>query len=224
MLRIEEIVGAMDDEFRYALDVLSDERLEQLKADKSALRRLRPVGVSHAEALAMIAAIQQDRADRHRREAARLARQAISRPTKRRSRRTKPVADSPDNTRPALIRPQPVPLLAAPRARGPAIRLPAPASAATVIALGGPVRRMITTTVRAILPAPPLPLFLAAPGASSRVILMPGPVAHGAPAIAMPPPGGGGISQTAKRVGRWTMVVAAAGLAVIAALALGLAL
>jgi hypothetical protein len=62
MLRIEEIVGAMDDEFRYALEALDDERLVALAGDKAALRRLRPVGVSHAEALAMIAAIQERRA------------------------------------------------------------------------------------------------------------------------------------------------------------------
>lgn len=61
MLRIEEIVGAMDDEFRYSLDALSDEKLAALAADKAALRRLRPVGVSNAEALAMITAIQDKR-------------------------------------------------------------------------------------------------------------------------------------------------------------------
>lgn len=61
MLRIEEIVGAMDDEFRYSLDALSDEKLAALAADKAALRRLRPVGVSNAEALAMIVAIQDKR-------------------------------------------------------------------------------------------------------------------------------------------------------------------
>jgi len=63
VLRIEEIVGAMDDEFRYSLDALSDERLAQLMADKAALRRLRPIGVSNAEAQAMIAAIQKKRAE-----------------------------------------------------------------------------------------------------------------------------------------------------------------
>lgn len=61
MLRIEEIVGAMDDEFRYSLDALSDEKLAALAADKAALRRLRPVGVSNAEALVMITAIQDKR-------------------------------------------------------------------------------------------------------------------------------------------------------------------
>lgn len=52
----------MDDEFRYALDALSDEKLAMLAADKTALRRMRPVGVSNAEALAMIVAIQTKRA------------------------------------------------------------------------------------------------------------------------------------------------------------------
>jgi hypothetical protein len=61
VLRIEEIIGAMDDEFRYSLDALSDEKLAALAADKAALRRLRPVGVSNAEALVMITAIQDKR-------------------------------------------------------------------------------------------------------------------------------------------------------------------
>ena len=57
MLRIEEIAGAMDDDFRDALADMDSERLEALRADKRALDRLRPVGVSHGEALAMIGAI-----------------------------------------------------------------------------------------------------------------------------------------------------------------------
>jgi len=71
MLRIEEIVGAMDDEFRILLDGLDDDRLTALKADAKALRRLRPVGVSQTEAQAMIQALQQTRA----RKAASQARQ-----------------------------------------------------------------------------------------------------------------------------------------------------
>ncbi len=57
MLRIEEIVGAMDDEFRYALATLDDERLNVLLDDNAGLRRLRPVGVSNREAQAMIRTI-----------------------------------------------------------------------------------------------------------------------------------------------------------------------
>lgn len=57
MLRIEEIAGAMDDDFRYALMDLSSDQLRALSTQKSKLTSLRPVGVSHAEAMAMIAAI-----------------------------------------------------------------------------------------------------------------------------------------------------------------------
>lgn len=57
MLRIEEIAGAMDDDFRDALDGMDDERLAALKADKKSLDWLRPVGVSHREAMAMIESI-----------------------------------------------------------------------------------------------------------------------------------------------------------------------
>ncbi len=71
MLRIEEIVGAMDDEFRYALAELADDRLAVLLKDKTALRRLRPVGVSHAEAVAMIHAVLAARARRAAAEARR---------------------------------------------------------------------------------------------------------------------------------------------------------
>lgn len=74
MLRIEEIAGAMDDDFRDALDDMDDERLGGLRADKAALDRLRPVGVSHREALAMIESIM----------AARLAARTAPVPVKRR--------------------------------------------------------------------------------------------------------------------------------------------
>ncbi|OAN44269.1 hypothetical protein [Magnetospirillum moscoviense] len=63
MLRIEEIVGAMDDDFRDALEALTDERLAELAGNKRALDQYRPVGVSHTEAMAMIAYIQEIRAN-----------------------------------------------------------------------------------------------------------------------------------------------------------------
>ncbi|HTH16658.1 MAG TPA: hypothetical protein VL974_08405 [Magnetospirillum sp.] len=131
MLRIEEIVGAMDDEFRYALDVLDDERLVALAADKAALRRLRPVGVSHAEAMAMIAAIQAKRATGTQKAA----------PLKPRRTRKKasPRPRTPCPTEPAVL-PPPVPplLLDMPMPRGPAIRLPPPAAPDSVIPLPPP--------------------------------------------------------------------------------------
>jgi hypothetical protein len=137
MLRIEEIVGAMDDEFRYALDVLSDERLAALAADKAALRRLRPVGVSHAEAMAMIAAIQAKRQDaRTRQELAeqkkreRAAKRAAA-PKTPRKRQAKPHAEpdpkpEPVPAQPCLNAPPQAPCLPSPTSMGPAIRLPPP--------------------------------------------------------------------------------------------------
>lgn len=125
MLRIEEIVGAMDDEFRYSLDALSDERLATLAADKAALRRLRPVGVSNAEALAMIAAIQA------KREKARTAPPA--KPKKpRAARKPKVVVEAEPSV--VALPPAPASLpapvkaacLPSPSARGPAIRLGPP--------------------------------------------------------------------------------------------------
>jgi hypothetical protein len=150
MLRIEEIVGAMDDEFRYALDVLDDDRLAALAADKAALRRMRPVGVSHAEALAMIADIQA------RREAKRLKdaedqRRKAERAAKRKAaprRRKQPLAPpaipvEATSTRalptPALPAPATPARLAPPQAAGPAIRLPPPAETMTAIILPPPV-------------------------------------------------------------------------------------
>lgn len=137
MLRIEEIVGAMDDEFRYALDVLSDERLAALAADKAALRRLRPVGVSLAEALAMITAIQakrqesrarQELAEQKKRE--RAAKRAAA-PKAPRKRKAKPHAEpepkpKPVPAQPCLNAPPQAPCLPSPMATGPAIRLPPP--------------------------------------------------------------------------------------------------
>lgn len=153
MLRIEEIVGAMDDEFRYALDALGDERLAELAADKAALRRLRPVGVSHAEALAMIAAIQANREDKRRRdaeaEARRLQRAQKRKATPRKKREGVKKTEPPPATPPSPLRarfftprllpaPPQGPLLESPRAEGPAIRLPPPPEASPVIALPPP--------------------------------------------------------------------------------------
>ena len=131
MLRIEEIVGAMDDEFRYSLDALSDEKLAALAADKAALRRLRPVGVSNAEALAMIVAIQD------KREKARNA--PPTKPKKPRPpRKAKVVVEPGPEPEPeppvAVLPPAPASLpapaetadLAPPTAHGPAIRLGPP--------------------------------------------------------------------------------------------------
>lgn len=148
MLRIEEIVGAMDDEFRYALDALSDERLSQLAADKSALRRLRPVGVSHAEALEMIAAIQTRRAEQRRkaeeaekRKAARAAKRKIA-PRRKKAAPTgasEPLPEPPEIPVAAVLPPPPPsPQLPAPAATGPAIRLPPPAADTPAIILPPP--------------------------------------------------------------------------------------
>jgi hypothetical protein len=124
MLRIEEIVGAMDDEFRYALDALTDERLLALKENPPHLRRLRPVGVSQREALAMIQAILDARA----RTALRHARQTRRRTMlgSRRSRRARmpalptPPASSPPA--PAIVPPAVIP----PTAPSPAMAEEAP--------------------------------------------------------------------------------------------------
>ncbi|CAA7626510.1 hypothetical protein [Magnetospirillum sp. UT-4] len=149
MLRIEEIVGAMDDEFRYALAALDDATLHGLAADRSALRRLRPVGVSHAEALAMIAAILEQRA--------RPARPA--RPKRKRAPRRRPAAThepapaqapTPRPT-PSLPGPTAPSLLAPPAASGRPIRLGPPPDEAAAISLPGP------PPATPEVPAPPLP-------------------------------------------------------------------
>lgn len=132
MLRIEEIVGAMDDEFRTALDALSDERLAELAADKAALRRLRPVGVSQSEALGMIAALQARRAERHRRD-------ALAERRKARRKAAPPRRKAAPAAGPAALPAPHAPLrLSAPAANGPAIRLPAPPSAQPAIVLPPP--------------------------------------------------------------------------------------
>ncbi|MCA1906793.1 MAG: hypothetical protein LDL39_00380 [Magnetospirillum sp.] len=181
MLRIEEIVGAMDDEFRYSLEALSDERLVQLLADKAALRRLRPVGVSNAEAQAMIVAIQNKRA---------LPVPAKAAPRPRKPPRPKkdavaapecvsvatpecvappPTPTSPPSPTPALaparLPPPADPLLLAPPAsHGPAIRLGPPQQAKPAIEMGPP-------------PPLPLPLMrshvaLASPAARRHALIL----------------------------------------------------
>ena len=157
MLRIEEIVGAMDDEFRYALDALGDDRLAELAVDKAALRRLRPVGVSHAEAMAMIAAIQARReAARERRdqEERRKAARAARRKANPRKSRAKAMVDGAPLAEPAetgaaafptamvttasLPAPPAMARLAPPCPAGPAIRLPPPAAGSVAIPLPAP--------------------------------------------------------------------------------------
>jgi len=53
----------MDDDFRDALEELSTERLTEMAGNKRALDKFRPVGVSHSEAMAMIAYILEVRAN-----------------------------------------------------------------------------------------------------------------------------------------------------------------
>lgn len=120
MLRIEEIVGAMDDEFRYALNALSDHELDHLAANPAALRRKRPVGVSQAEALAMIATIRQIR-DRGHGSAdhpapAQQPRRTVRRP-KKMGTATPPVADQQRDARQTPPVPISAPQLPAPPAR-----------------------------------------------------------------------------------------------------------
>lgn len=175
MLRIEEIVGAMDDEFRYSLEALSDEKLTQLLADKAALRRLRPVGVSNAEAQAMIVAIQHKRARPVPAKAA---------PRPRKAPRPKKVAVAAPETitdvSPKTVSPPPSPvptpiparlpppadplLLAPPASHGPAIRLGPPQHAGPAIEMGPP-------------PPLPLPLMrsrvaLASPAARRHALIL----------------------------------------------------
>lgn len=166
MLRIEEIVGAMDDEFRYSLEALSDERLAQLLADKAALRRLRPVGVSNAEAQAMIVAIQNKRATPVPAKATPRPRKA-PRPKKAFVTTPETVASPPPTTIPAPARlPPPADplLLAPPASHGPAIRLGPPQQAKPAIEMG---------------PPPPLPLppmrshvALASPAARRHALIL----------------------------------------------------
>lgn len=168
MLRIEEIVGAMDDEFRYALDALSDERLAELAADKSALRRLRPVGVSHAEALEMIATIQARRTDKRRLEeeaARRKAARAAKRKATPRRKKAAPAPPEPPQPAPppelppapaAALPAPPVPLqLPPPTATGPAIRLPPPSVEVPAIVLPPPEAEPAPSIAEELAPARP---------------------------------------------------------------------
>lgn len=170
MLRIEEIVGAMDDEFRYSLETLSDERLAQLMIDKAALRRLRPIGVSNAEALAMIAAIQKKRAEpvvtplpRERKPRA---------PRKLQPATTPETVPPPATENPALL-PSPLEpaLLTPPSAHGPAIRLGPPEQDSPVIELGPPAPPSPPTTA---LPQQQARITLASPVAGRHALLMGG--------------------------------------------------
>ena len=63
MLRIEEIVGNVDDDFRDHLLGMDDGRLRALLADSHALRHLLPLGVSYREAVTAIDAILDYRAN-----------------------------------------------------------------------------------------------------------------------------------------------------------------
>lgn len=155
MLRIEEIVGAMDDEFRYTLEAFDDDRLAALLADKAALRRLRPVGVSTAEAQAMIVAIQDKRAKAKSEPPPAAAppprKPARPRPTRAAKPSLPPTTEAPPEEQPrtaAFAAPRtPLPLppppsatrLPPPASHGPAIRLAPPPNSGPAIALGPPV-------------------------------------------------------------------------------------
>jgi hypothetical protein len=62
MLRIEEIVGNVDDDFRDYLLEMDDAKLHALLADSQTLRHLLPMGVSYREAVTVINAILEYRA------------------------------------------------------------------------------------------------------------------------------------------------------------------
>ncbi len=135
MLRIEEIVGAMDDEFRYALDALAETELLYLRDSRAALRRLRPVGVSHAEAVAMIDAIILRRAaqaqmlaekQRRRRYVSTRVRKTSMPPPAFPVIQPQKTAEQPKRVPPCLPAPVTVALLAAPVSRVRAIPLPSP--------------------------------------------------------------------------------------------------
>ena len=186
MLRIEEIVGAMDDEFRYALDVLSDERLAALAADKAALRRLRPVGVSHAEALAMIAAIQakrqetrarQELAEQKKRERAAKRAAAPKAPRKRKTVTAppppEPAKPEPSPAQPCLNAPPQAPCLPSPTSMGPAIRLPPPPMDTPAIPLPPPEQpKQQEQPVTPPTARNPLPTLVIAAGLAAVAVLL----------------------------------------------------
>ena len=62
MLRIEEIVGNVDDDFRDHLLEMDDAKLRGLLDDSQTLRHLLPMGVSYREAVTVITAILEYRA------------------------------------------------------------------------------------------------------------------------------------------------------------------
>lgn len=180
MLRIEEIVGAMDDEFRYALDALDDQRLAVLASDRAALRRLRPVGVSHKEAMAMIATIQLKRQSLRQRQAEKPRRRA----PRKAPARAKTAAPRP--TAPLALPGAAIPLrLAAPMPHGPAIRLPPPRLLSPAIILPPPATFAADPPS---LPAPKIWTCLAAPAAHGPAIRLPPPVTAAATIIILPPP------------------------------------
>lgn len=155
MLRIEEIVGAMDDEFRYSLDALSDEKLAALAADKAALRRLRPVGVSNAEALAMITAIQDKREKARNAPPAKPKKPRAPRKTKDKTEAVEIAVEAevevgaevkPPLAQAILPPPAKAARLPPPQAHGPAIRLGPPPQDGPVLITEPPPK-----------PAPPAP-------------------------------------------------------------------
>ncbi|MGE5515722.1 MAG: hypothetical protein ACM31D_07840 [Bacteroidota bacterium] len=197
MLRIEEIVGAMDDEFRYALDALSDERLAQLAADKPALRRMRPVGVSTAEALEMIATIQARRAEQRRKDEAAEKRKAARKEKRKATPRRKKPAPPPVEAPAQLAAPptqavdNPASFIVIPAKAG-IHGSAAPCQDGTVSIRpnmdprfrGGDDQTRWASICRKSVPVPPVVLELPAPPVSAQ---LPPPAATG-PAIRLPPP------------------------------------
>ncbi len=100
MLRIEEIVGNVDDDFRDHLLEMGDERLRALLDDSHALRHLLPLGVSYREAVTAITAILEYRANPPEEP-------APPPPKKKRPARKKKVATTEPDPEPE---PEPVPV------------------------------------------------------------------------------------------------------------------
>lgn len=178
MLRIEEIVGAMDDEFRYALDAMDSDRLTALAADRAALRRIRPVGVSTDEALQMIHAI--------------LERRAQPPKPKPKPRPRKPRAAPPTDPDPTGVRPATTPSRPRRRKAKPAEESPADGNNEPTLPLGEtaptapePRPRPATAQPRR-LTAPPDHDRLAPPAAGRPAIRL-GPPPTSRPAILVPP-------------------------------------
>ncbi|MGE5547929.1 MAG: hypothetical protein ACM33T_13580 [Solirubrobacterales bacterium] len=159
MLRIEEIVGCMDDEFRYALDQLDGATLAGLRNDQAALRRMRPVGISHREAVAMIDAILEARAKAAQRPPKAPPRRRPTAPGARKRAEAAP-APAPDQPRAetpvAEVPMPPPPLLLAGPAPVPPVRLPPPPG--PVALLPPPAIRLTGCPTAAPPPAPVRPL------------------------------------------------------------------